>query len=67
MESLEIYDSHVDAIKAHQDGHTLRLQWESRCKAAEEVIKYIGNYFEFPLTKICYENWQSKVQSMEGK
>ena len=42
--------------------------YERRCKAAEEVIKYIGNnYFEFPLTKICYEAWQKLVKEMEEK
>jgi hypothetical protein len=68
MESLEIYDSHVDAIKAHQDGHTLRLQWENRCKAAEEYLKLSFNDpFQTNEQNIAYLKWRDIVKSMEGK
>jgi len=50
-------------IMDYEAEHTLRLQWENRCKAAENVFKGSDLGFE----GADFINWQSTVKAMEEK
>ena len=55
----------------HFYDNTLRFQWESRCKVAEECVNHFIDVIKQNKLRVNYSNWheynnwQSEVQSME--